>query len=144
MQTLIQKESLQYTLTTFLNQYGLSGLEKALQLYSNTQQKYICRTKTAIAKVMIGDIYYLEIKTHTITVYSKHGIYQKYGSLSKEQKQLSPYGFIKCNQSCLVSLDKIQNICNNTITLTNQIQLHMSQRYAPKVLAVFSCNQLKK
>lgn len=140
MQELSQNKSLQNTLTIFLNQHGLSGLEDALRLYSTLQQDYVCKTKTSVSKFKIADIYYLEIRTHTITVYTQHGTYQKYGSLTEEQKRLSPYGFIKCNQSCIVSLRRIKSICNSTITLTNDVQLHMSQYYAPKVLIAFSCN----
>lgn len=138
MQELTQDKSLQSTLSIFLNQYGLSGLKNALLLYSSHQQDYICKTKTSISKFKIADIYYLEIRTHTITIYTQHGTFQKYGSLSEEQKRLSPYGFVKCNQSCIVSLKKIKSICNNTVTLINDVQLHMSQYYAPRVLIAFS------
>ncbi len=137
-------ESLQNTLTTFLDFYGLSGLEEALSLYTGMHQEYICRTKTTISKITITDIYYLEIHTHTITVHTQHGTYQKYGSLTEEEKHLSPYGFIKCSQSCIVCLRKIRSIGDNSITLINNVQLHMSQHYAPKVLIAFSSNNITK
>lgn len=137
-------EALQNTLTLFVEQYGVSGLERALQLYTNMQQVYICKTKTNISKIKLTDIYYLEIHKHNISIYTPKRTYQKYGSLADEQKHLSPYGFIKCNQSCLVSIHKIQNICKNTITLINEIQLHMSQRYAPKVLAAFARSRVSR
>lgn len=143
IQVLSQTESLQNTLIAFLKNYGLTGLEKALNHYSAMQPEYICKTKSTMAKISINDIYYLEIQTHTISVHTQHGIYRKYGSLNEEQKHLSPYGFTKCNQSCIVSLGKIRSISKNTITLVNNIQLHMSQRYAPKVLIAFSNNSTK-
>ncbi len=144
IQELTQKESLCCSLAVFLDQHGFSGLEKALQLYSNTQAEYICKTKAAVTRIKIDDIDYLEIQTHTITIHTKHGIYQKYGSLADEQKFLAPYGFIRCRQNCLVSLEKIHSICNDTIILTNNLQLHMSQRYAPKVLAAFARSRVSR
>ena len=39
----------------------------------------------------------------------------KYGTLANELKVLSMYGFMKCNQSCLVSLDKIKTIRRNEV-----------------------------
>lgn len=144
IQELVQTESLHGTLTAFLKQHGLSGLEEALQIYSNIQKEYICKSKGAITRIKIADIYYLEIRTHTITIHTQHGTYQKYGSLAHEQKLLSPYGFMKCNQSCLVSLDRIQSIHNNTIILTNNVQLHMSQRYTPKILTGFTHRHVAK
>jgi len=144
MEEIEQTESLYSTITTFIEHYGLSGLKDALSHYSAMQPEYICKTKSTISKLKIDDIYYLEIRTHTITIHTQNGTYQKYGSLTDERNRLSPYGFIKCNQSSLVSVRKIRSICDNTITLVNGIQLHMSQRYAPKVLASFSHNNISK
>ena len=144
IQELTQKESLCCSLATFLDQHGFSGLEKALQLYSNTQAEYIYKTKATVTRIKIDDIDYLEIQTHTITIHTEHGNYQKYGSLTDELKFLSPYGFIKCRQNCLVSLKKIYSICSDTIILANHIQLHMSQRYAPKVLAAFARSRVSR
>ncbi len=144
IQELTHNESLSCSLNTFLDQHGLSGLEKALQLYSSTQAEYICKMKSAVTKIKVEDIYYLEIQTHTITIHTEHGIYQKYGSLTDELKFLEPYGFIRCRQNCLVSLEKIHSICNDTIHLTNHIPLHMSQRYAPKVLAAFARSRVSR
>ncbi len=137
IQELNQTKLLQDALTVFLDQYGFSGLEQALTLYSNMQSEYICKTKTTISKIKICDIYYLQIKAHTITIYTRYGSYQKYGSLTEEQRLLSPYGFMKCNQSCIVSLEKIMSIHHNSITLINNVQLHMSQHYAPNILMEF-------
>lgn len=128
----------QEMLSAFLDVYGISGLEEALHLYMDQQQEYICRTKTSLAKFRICDIYYLEIHAHTISVHTAHGTYCKYGSLANELKHLYSYGFIKCNQSCIVSLQKIREIQNHDITLTNNESLHMSRHYAPKVIMAFS------
>ena len=72
------------TISTFLTQYGFAGLKQALQLYKNTQQEYICRTRTSISKIHISDIYYMEIRKHQITIYTQHGTYHKYGTLNNE------------------------------------------------------------
>jgi len=144
IQEITQTESIQNTLTAFLNQHGFAGLEKALNYYSAMQPEYICKTKAAVTRIKIDNIYYLEIHTHTITIHTGQGIYQKYGSLADELKFLAPYGFMKCRQNCLVSLGKIHSICDDTIILANQFQLHMSQRYAPKVLAAFARSRVSR
>ena len=63
---LTQNDSLCCSLTAFLDEHGFSGLEKALQLYSKAQAEYICKTKAAVTRIKMDDIYYLEIQTHTI------------------------------------------------------------------------------
>ena len=129
------------TISNFLAQYGPSGLNQALQLYEDTQQEYICRTKTSISKLHISDIYYMEIREHQITIYTQHGIYHKYGTLNNELKSLSPYGFIKCAQNRIVSLTKIRTISYTDIILINGTKIHMSKRYALTTVTAFSNNK---
>lgn len=130
------------TISNFLEQYGASCLKQALQLYKNTQQEYICKTRTSISKINISDIYYMEIREHQITIYAQHGVYHKYGTLNNELKSLSPYGFIKCAQNRIVSLNKIRTINYTDIILINGIKVHMSKRYALTTITAFlgSCN----
>lgn len=130
------------TISNFLEQYGSSGLKQALQLYSNTQQEYICRTRTSISKFHISDIYYMEIREHQITIYTQHGIYHKYGTLNNELKLLSSYGFIKCAQNRIVSLNKIRTINYTDITLINGMKIHMSKRYALTTITAFSKSKI--
>lgn len=126
------------TISNFLKQYGTSGLKHALQLYINTHQEYICRTRTSISKIHISDIYYMEIREHQITIYTQHGTYHKYGTLNNELKSLSSYGFIKCAQNRIVSLGKIRSICFNDIILINGAKIHMSKKYAISIISEFS------
>lgn len=126
------------TISNFLVQYGPSGLNQALRLYEGTQQEYICRTRTSISKINISDIYYMEIQEHQITIYTQHGTYHKYGTLNNELKSLSPYGFIKCAQNRIVSLNKIRTINCTDIILINGTKVHMSKRYALTTITAFS------
>lgn len=137
-QELSNNQNFQYTLSTFINQYGISGIEQALQFYSNLHHEYICKTKFLISKFDVYDIYYLEIQKHNISIYTQHGIYKKYGTLAKELKILSQYGFVKCNQSCIVSLSKIRTIQHSDIILTNSNKIHMSRGFATKVILAYS------
>lgn len=129
---------LQTKVRTFYNTYGAAGLEKAMQHYTDMQQEYICRTKTSFSKITIGEIYYLEIREHNISVHTHDHTYHKYGSLNKEWKLLAPYGFVKCNQSCIVSLDKIRTIVQDNLILINGVKIHISRTYAAKTLMAFS------
>lgn len=138
LQELLLDRKMKMNLTIFLKHYGIAGLEQALQFYTNMQQEYICKTKTSISKIKLYDIYFLEIQNHNITIHTNHGTYQKYGSLNNELKVLSSYNFMKCNQSCIVSLEKVRTICNNDIILVNEEKIHMSRNYAPKIIIAFS------
>lgn len=137
-------KTIQNNLFPFLDEHGVPGLMKALQLYRSMHQTYICKTKLSTSQINIYDIYYLEIQKHDITIYTEDGTFHKYGTLSKELLFLSPYGFVKCAQNCIVSLNKIKTIHHNSITLTNNNEIHMSRNYASKVILSFCGNRTPK
>ena len=136
--TLQLDTELKDNLSTFLKQYGTSGLKRALQLYMDTQQEYICRTRSSISKINISDIYHMEIHEHKITIYTQHGIYHKYGTLNNELKSFSQYGFFKCAQNRIVSVNKIRTINYTDISLINGTKVHMSKKYALSIISEFS------
>lgn len=135
---IVNDKNFKADLYSFCNKYGISGLKQAMKMYIDMQYKYICKTKSSISKISIEDIYYLEIREHNISVHTQHGIYHKYGTLNKELKVLAPYGFIKCNQSFIVSLSKIKSIVHDELILVNGTKIHMSRNYATKVIFEFS------
>lgn len=134
-------KELQQNLFPFLDEYGTSGLMKALQIYRDMHQCYLCKTRLSIDRLNIYDIYYLEIQKHNITIHTEQGTYSKYGTLTKELALLSPYGFVKCAQNCIVSLNKVSSIHNSSITLVNNAKIHMSRNYTSKVMLAFFQNR---
>lgn len=134
-------KSLRDKLFSFLDQYGIQGLINALYLYKEMHETYICKTRISISQININDIYYLKIQKHNITIYTENETYNKYGSLNKELALLSSYGFVRCAQNCIVSLNKIKTIHHNSIVLINNTEILMSRNYAPKVIIAFSQNK---
>lgn len=121
----------------FLKQYGKEGLEQALKAYADGREEYIYKTKREIHLIPMDDILYLKINRHLITIHTTTGIYEKYGSLTEELKQLSSCQFIRCSQSCIVSLRKITGIQGSDIILVNQERIRMSRALTPKVVTAF-------
>lgn len=121
----------------FLEQFGTDELVKILQEYMDSQKQYFCKTRTSVFSVKIADILYLEISEHTISIHTQTQIYTKYGSLSQEYERLKPYGFIKCNQSVLVSLSRIQSIEKNSVLLENGKKIHVSRNYAKNLISEY-------
>lgn len=144
LQEIHRNKEFQNHLIAFIKVYGIDGLEKALISYADMQQEYICKTKTSISKIKIQDIYYLQIRQHTISVHTSDAIYTKYGTLNQELKFLSSYNFAKCSQNCIVSLNKIKSIQNNDIILCNNSKIHMSRNFAPKIISRFTLDYLPK
>lgn len=133
----VQMEEINNKVQRFVKQYGVSGLEQALQNFIKMHQMYTICTRKSIIQISVNDIYYMEIKGHHIYIYTETERYRKYGTLSKELETLSSFNFIKCNQSYVVALTKIKSIFHNEIVLINNQRVPMSRKYAPKVLLAF-------
>lgn len=133
----INKNMIKKEVRTFLDIYGYDGLKQAMDFYSDMQQLYVCKTKTATFKIHICEINYLKISGHLITIHTANGCYHKYGSLKTELDNLSQYGFVRCTQSHLVPLTKIRSISYDSITLLDATKLPLSKRYTSQVLLSF-------
>lgn len=137
LQELIKNNTLNNRLSSFLDKYGISGLEAALTTYESMQQTYTVKTKNTISRIHISDINYIIIDGHHMKIFSSNNVYEKYGSLAQEMKELSAYDFIKCSQNCIVSMNKIKRIDQNNIILYDDTIIHMTRKYAPPILAKF-------
>lgn len=134
---LLSGQQLRAQLAAFLKKYGKSGLRQAMQSYSDLQKQYICKSKNSISKIRLADILYLEIQQHTITIHTASNTYQKYGSLESELSFFPSNEFMKCNQSCVVAIDKIKDIYRNNIILIDNTKLRLSRNYAQAIIFAF-------
>ncbi len=130
-------EEIQNKVHKIVNQYGVSGLEQALDYFIEMNQMYTICTRELITKIRVSDIYYLETRGHHIKIYTETEIYRKYGTLNKELETLSRFNFLKCNQSYVVSLTKIKSIYHHEIILINNQKIPMSRKYATQVILAF-------
>ncbi|MGN9056952.1 LytTR family DNA-binding domain-containing protein [Bariatricus sp. HCP28S3_A7] len=105
--------------------------------------KYVCRTKTSVSIIHIYDINYITVSGHQLTIHTECGTFSKYGTLTKELKLLSSYGFIRCSQNYIVALSKIKSITENTIIMMDHSKIHISRNYTSKVIMAFTMQSKK-
>ena len=118
--------------------FGIDAFESYMNRYLLYDQLYSCKSDIGTVHIFIKDISHLTIHKHKITIYTDHGTYRKYGSLSNEHILLLPHGFVPCSQSILVAISKIKIIHQKEVILIDGTRLPLSQRYAKKVLLAFS------
>ena len=72
-----------------------------------------------MARVNIGDIYYVESNGHKLIYHTRKGEYftVRGGSLGDLEKKFRPFGFARCSASYLVNLREISRIAKNIITI---------------------------
>ena len=136
----ITQKELQTILNNFVKRYGDLALVTALQNYIASQQFYVYKTKDSIKRIPIHLINYIEILGHTITIHTANGNFTKYGTLKQEYLHLKEWGFVKCNQSFLVSISKIAEIKGNTIILTTGETFTISRSCTAKVIHAYINN----
>ncbi len=87
-------------------------LEKAIKnLHSkNEKHRIIITLKTGTEVLYTDDIYYIETMSHRLYYHTSKGTLDTYGSLSEEEKNLSSFGFARCNSCYLVNLKHVKSV----------------------------------
>ena len=92
---------------------------------------------TAIHRVKISDIYYLEVFAHDIVFHLKDKEIRCRGSLKKYEEELSKYHFLRCNSCYLVSCEKIRQVNKFDLGLIDGTVLTISHPRKKAFLAEF-------
>ncbi len=125
--------------TTNLSQYAINGYEvdasdffvKPIHYESfklkmskvihnigvNTEKDLTLISKKSIHRLIISDIYFVDVHSHKLTFHTKFDVINTRGSLNDIEKQLKPHYFSRCNQGYLVNLKHIQKIEDNIVYL---------------------------
>lgn len=92
-------------------------LIKAIErLRSDTSKAIAIGSKTTFRKVRIADIFYVEIRGHTLVWHTADGIFTNTGSLRRVCEQLGE-NFAFCNQCYLVNLAHCDELKRTEVTV---------------------------
>lgn len=67
--------------------------------------------------VSAKNIYYVEVRKHTLIYHTSSGVFERYGVLKDEESKFSKLKFIKCNKCFLVNPRHVSKIKNYTVTV---------------------------
>ena len=138
MKKLYLNDNLLTNLNKFIEKYGSDALLTALNNYDHLHHDYLYKTQTSIKKFPIASINYIEIYEHDISIHTNNEIIVKYGTLTNEYNQLKKYGFVKCNQSTLVPINKIKEINGKKITLITGNTFTLSRSCVFEVICAYT------
>lgn len=126
----------------FVSKYGTTGLITALQNYDSLHHTYICKTQKYIKRIPIFSINYIEAFGHEITIHTINGPFKKYGTLKNEYEQFKKFGFVKCNQSFLIPVNKIAEIRGRYLILSTGDKFTLSRSCATDVIYAYVKNNI--
>ncbi len=102
-------------------------LHKAVTLIKERKKAYlVIRINSGMARINVDEIEYVESKQHQIIVHTKNNSYSTRDSMKNVEKFLSPYKFIRCNNSYLINLRYVEGIDQN-IVLVGGDELQISR-----------------
>ena len=136
--------SLRYRPLRFIRKaYLESELPEALNAAINEilcQNKFLdLGSRYENEKIGIGDILYFESKGNYAEVTHCNGNKYRYRStLSKLEKELELFDFLRVHAGFLVNMKHIQKIYKNTLFLPDGIRINISRRLYPRVQASYA------
>ena len=74
------------------------------------------------------DIYYCEVRDHSLTICYRDKVEEARITIAEMERKLKPYGFLRCHASYLVNRRFIRRVGANSIVLTNDKEIPVSQR----------------
>ncbi|MCL2250178.1 MAG: LytTR family DNA-binding domain-containing protein [Oscillospiraceae bacterium] len=120
-------------------------LERALRKYTDLRKIVEVKWQDQTHVLRVSEIVYLESDLRHINFYTKNNTFKSVGKLSLYERNLSPYGFLRCHQSFLVNMKFIKNIGSTAIRVITdaeevkgELQIDMSSRRKQYCLNAFN------
>ena len=146
-----QNEDVVIVFITQLAQYAINGYEvgaldyllkpvgyplfsakmrRIIQLLSRRQPHSVTISSGgATIRLYLEQLYYIEIRNHTLTYHTVNGNYSATGSktIRTLEIELAPYGLFRCNQCYLVNLRYVTQIVKDSVMLQDGAKLTVSR-----------------
>lgn len=95
-------------------------LISCLESFDNKNKKLVINRNFEKIFINISDILYAETRNKELTVYTEKGAYTVFRSLRKIEEDINSNDFVRCHNTYLVNLDKIESAKNNSLIINNQ------------------------
>jgi DNA-binding LytR/AlgR family response regulator len=93
--------------------------DKCLEQFSNSMRFIEIIENSSTIKILLKDIYYIEVYDKTCFIHKKDEVIKTYSSLAKLCDLLGGVPFLKCHRSYIVNMFYINEILSNDFILKN-------------------------
>lgn len=104
---------------------------------SNRTTDIIVTTETGFKKIQPAAIKFVEVKNHHCEYNTTEGIFRQYQQLKAAENSLKEFGFVKCNNYCLVNLAFVTGLDGSSV-LIGDIRLDISRPRKKDFVAKFN------
>ena len=117
---------------------GLTPLiEKLIRHIKQINRTFVFKTHQNILQIPIKEIYYFESQQHNVTLYKKANSFTGFDSLSRIERELKPYSFVRIHSGYLVNCRHIFSIESKNVILDNNKVLPVSRHRLATVKQLF-------
>lgn len=103
-------------------------LTRALKrVHLSGQGQLLLSTADGVKKVLIREIYYVEVQNRILHYYTDAGEICVRGTMQRAEETLAPHGFVKCNHWYIVNLRHVSEVRGNTVVV-GAYELEVSRR----------------
>lgn len=102
------------------------NLDKIREMLSKKEKQAVIIGKK---KILVQDIFYIEVMGHTIKVFTDEGETDSRQTMVSILKQLDESRFCKCHKSYVVNIGKIKKINSDSLILDNGAEVPLSRNH---------------
>lgn len=93
-------------------------MDRILKLIERRKDGYLVLQNTReLQRISLKSIHYIESKGHYIKVHTDLGAPVVLSSMKAVEQQLEGQSFFRCSSSCIISLERVRSISQNTIVV---------------------------
>lgn len=91
-------------------------LQRAIQYRKKTKKaEVVIKTENGLKRVVISDIYYVEVADHILSYHTADGIVCERGTIKSKEEQFVKFDFVRCNSCYLVNLSHVTEMTAKSI-----------------------------
>lgn len=114
-------------------------LTKAIEKTDKPSKEFhlLINTDSGYKKIRPKNIKYVEVNNHHCEYHTENGILRQYQPLKEAEDTLKDFGFVKCNNYCLVNLAFVTAIDKSTVVIGDE-RIDMSRPRKKDFIAKFT------
>lgn len=131
-------EAMQYLIKPIMYDKIKHILDKCKKFFSN-QIRFIEVPSNGLSiKILLKDIYYIEVFDKTCFIHTKLKVIKTYTSLSKLWEALGGTPFLRCHRSYIINMCYVDSICTNDFLLKNGDKIPIRKDNASAIKQIYS------
>ncbi len=109
-------------LTYEIFEVKMNRIIKTLNKRKKADKTVTIMVKRGVNKIFsVKDIYYVEVRGHTLIWHTIEGEFEFTATLSKTEQELSDFGFYRCNNYAIVNLRYVSDVSQTSLVCRNDL-----------------------